>query len=394
MNVSKSARNFVASHIASLPKSGIREFFDIVNTMDDVISLGVGEPDFTTPWNIREAGTFSLEQGHTAYTSNLGMLSLRKEICKYVACNYGVKYNPNNECIVTIGVSEALDIAMRALLNPGDEVIYTTPCFVSYPAEITMAHGVPVPVPTYEKDNFTLTPETLQQVLTPNSKVLLLNFPCNPTGAVMGLENLKAVAEIAEKHDLIVITDEIYSELVYDGLEHHSIAALDGMRDRTIFLHGFSKAFAMTGWRVGYACGPAEIIDAMMKIHQYGIMSANTTSQEAALEALRNGTSAMLKMRESYRERRNVMVKMLNDMGLKCVMPQGAFYAFPNIQSTGLDSKTFARQLLEKEHVAVVPGVAFGECGEGYVRCCYATGIQEIIEAMKRIKHFVDGLKK
>ena len=210
----------------------------------------------------------------------------------------------------------------------------------------------------------------------------------------MGLENLKAVAEIAEKHDLIVITDEIYSELVYDGLEHHSIAALDGMRDRTIFLHGFSKAFAMTGWRVGYACGPAEIIDAMMKIHQYGIMSANTTSQEAALEALRNGTSAMLKMRESYRERRNVMVKMLNDMGLKCVMPQGAFYAFPNIQSTGLDSKTFARQLLEKEHVAVVPGVAFGECGEGYVRCCYATGIQEIIEAMKRIKHFVDGLKK
>ena len=394
MNVSKSARNFVASHIASLPKSGIREFFDIVNTMDDVISLGVGEPDFTTPWNIREAGTFSLEQGHTAYTSNLGMLSLRKEICKYVACNYGVKYNPNNECIVTIGVSEALDIAMRALLNPGDEVIYTTPCFVSYPAEITMAHGVPVPVPTYEKDNFTLTPETLQQVLTPKSKVLLLNFPCNPTGAVMGLENLKAVAEMAEKHDLIVITDEIYSELVYDGLEHHSIAALDGMRDRTIFLHGFSKAFAMTGWRVGYACGPAEIIDAMMKIHQYGIMSANTTSQEAALEALRNGTSAMLKMRESYRERRNVMVKMLNDMGLKCVMPQGAFYAFPNIQSTGLDSKTFARQLLEKEHVAVVPGVAFGECGEGYVRCCYATGIQEIIEAMKRIKHFVDGLKK
>ena len=394
MNVSKSARNFVASHIASLPKSGIREFFDIVNTMDDIISLGVGEPDFTTPWNIREAGTFSLEQGHTAYTSNLGMLSLRKEICKYVACNYGVKYNPNNECIVTIGVSEALDIAMRALLNPGDEVIYTTPCFVSYPAEITMAHGVPVPVPTYEKDNFTLTPETLQQVLTPKSKVLLLNFPCNPTGAVMGLENLKAVAEIAEKHDLIVITDEIYSELVYDGLEHHSIAALDGMRDRTIFLHGFSKAFAMTGWRVGYACGPAEIIDAMMKIHQYGIMSANTTSQEAALEALRNGTSAMLKMRESYRERRNVMVKMLNDMGLKCVMPQGAFYAFPNIQSTGLDSKTFARQLLEKEHVAVVPGVAFGECGEGYVRCCYATGIQEIIEAMKRIKHFVDGLKK
>ncbi|MBR2510176.1 MAG: aminotransferase class I/II-fold pyridoxal phosphate-dependent enzyme [Lentisphaeria bacterium] len=395
MNGLKSVRDsFVASHIASLPKSGIREFFDIVNTMDDVISLGVGEPDFTTPWNIREAGTFSLEQGHTAYTSNLGMLSLRKEICKYVNNHYHVGYNYNNECIVTIGVSEALDIAMRALLDPGDEVIYTTPCFVSYPAEITMAHGVPVPVPTYEKDAFALTPETLKSVITPRSKVLLLNFPCNPTGAVMGLENLKVVAEIAKENDLVVITDEIYSELIYDNWEHHSIAALDGMRERTIFLHGFSKAFAMTGWRVGYACGPAEIIDAMMKIHQYGIMSANTTSQEAALEALRNGYSSMLKMRESYRERRNVMVRMLNDMGLKCIMPQGAFYAFPNIQSTGLDSKTFARRLLEQQHVAVVPGIAFGECGEGYIRCCYATGIQDIIEAMNRMKKFVDSLKK
>lgn len=395
MNGSKSVRDsFVASHIAALPKSGIREFFDIVNTMDDVISLGVGEPDFTTPWNIREAGTFSLEQGHTAYTSNLGMLPLRKEICKYVRTYYDVDYNYNNECIVTIGVSEALDIAMRALLNPGDEVIYTTPCFVSYPAEIVMAHGVPVPVATYEKDNFALTPESLKNVITPKSKVLLLNFPCNPTGAVMGLDNLKAVAEIAIANDLVVISDEIYSELIYDNWKHHSIAALEGMRERTIFLHGFSKAFAMTGWRVGYACGPAEIIDAMMKIHQYGIMSANTTSQEAALEALRNGHSSMLKMRESYRERRNVMVSMLNDMGLKCILPQGAFYAFPNISSTGLDSKTFARQLLEKEHVAVVPGVAFGDCGEGYVRCCYATGIQDIIEAMKRIKHFIDNLKK
>ena len=394
MNDSKSARDFVASHIASLPKSGIREFFDIVNTMDDVISLGVGEPDFTTPWNIREAGTFSLEKGHTAYTSNLGMLPLRKEICKYVRKNYNVQYNPADECIVTIGVSEALDIAMRALLNPGDEVIYTTPCFVSYPAEIIMAHGVPVPVATYEKDGFALTPETLRQAITPKSKVLLLNFPCNPTGAVMGIENLQAVADIAREYDLVVITDEIYSELIYDNWEHHSIAALDGMRERTVFLHGFSKAFAMTGWRVGYACGPAEIIDAMMKIHQYGIMSANTTSQEAALEALRNGESAMLKMRESYRERRNVMVKMLNDMGLQCIMPRGAFYAFPNIKSTGLDSKTFAKRLLQEEHVAVVPGVAFGDCGEGYVRCCYATGIQDIIEAMKRIKHFVDGLKK
>ena len=388
-------KNYVASHIATLPKSGIREFFELVNNMSgNVISLGVGEPDFVTPWNIVESGLFSLEKGHTAYTSNLGIPALRKEIVKYIKSNYHVSYAWENECIVTVGVSEALDIAMRALLSPGDEVIYTEPCFVSYPAEITMAHGIPVPVPTYEKDAFALTPETLVKYITPKSKVLLLNFPCNPTGAVMDLENLQGIADLAIKHDLVVITDEIYSELTYDNIEHHSIAALPGMRERTIFLHGFSKAFAMTGWRVGYACGPAEIIDAMMKIHQYGIMSANTTSQEAAIEALRHGKKAMMKMRDSYCERRNVMVKAFNEMGLKCHLPKGAFYAFPNITSTGLSSKEFAKGLLEQQQVAVVPGAAFGASGEGFVRCCYATSINEIYEAMKRIKLFIESCKQ
>lgn len=394
MNGNEIEKNYVASHIKSLPKSGIREFFDLVNNMGEgVISLGVGEPDFASPWHIRESGMFSLEKGHTAYTSNLGLPALRKEISKYVSNNYNVQYDWKSECIVTIGVSEALDIAIRALVNVGDEVIYTEPCFVSYPAEIIMAHGVPVAVPTYEKDAFSLTPEALEKVITSKSKVLLLNFPCNPTGAVMSLDNLKKIAEIAIKHDLIVITDEIYSELIYDDITHYSIAAIDGMRERTIFLHGFSKAFAMTGWRIGYACGPQNIIDAMMKIHQYAIMSANTTSQEAAIDALKNGSKAMLKMREAYCERRNVMVKAFNEMGLSCHLPKGAFYTFPNIKSTGLSSKEFAKRLLEEQQVAVVPGGAFGASGEGYVRCCYATGITEIYEAMRRIKKFVESIK-
>ena len=274
MNDSKSVRRpLVADHIKDLPKSGIRAFFDLVNTMDDVISLGVGEPDFTTPWTIRESGIFSLEKGHTSYTSNLGTIALRREICDYVASDYHVQYSPENECIVTVGVSEALDIAIRALVNPGDEVIYTEPCFVSYPAEVRMAHGVPVPVETYAKDGFALDPEVLRSKITPRSRVLLLNFPCNPTGAVMSQEGLEKIAEIAIENDLVVITDEIYSELTYEGT-HVSIASLPGMRDRTIFLHGFSKAFAMTGWRVGYACGPHEIINAMMKVNQYAIMCA------------------------------------------------------------------------------------------------------------------------
>lgn len=394
MNDSKSVRkSFVAEHIASLPKSGIRKFFDLVNTMDDVISLGVGEPDFTTPWTIRESGIFSIEKGHTSYTSNLGTIQLRRAIAEYVAKNYGVSYNPANQCLVTVGVSEALDIAMRAVLNPGDEVIYTEPCFVSYPAEIRMAHGVPVPVETYAKDNFALDPEVLKTKLTPKSKVLLLNFPCNPTGAVMNRQQLEKIAEIAIEHDLLVFTDEIYSELNY-GEKHVSIASLPGMAERTIFLHGFSKAFAMTGWRVGYACGPVEVIDAMMKIHQYSIMCASTTAQEAATEALRNGTKYMEEMREKYRERRDIMVKGFNDMGLTCIVPQGAFYAFPSIVSTGLNSTEFAEGLLKSQRVAVVPGTAFGACGEGFIRCCYAASSEEIIEALKRIGAFLNEIKK
>ena len=393
MNDSKCVRKgFVADHIKSLPKSGIRRFFDLVNTMDDVISLGVGEPDFVTPWTIRETGIFSLEKGHTSYTSNLGTPALRREVCRYVRDNYHVSYRPEDECIITIGVSEALDIAMRALLDPGDEVLYTEPCFVSYPAEVRMAHGIPVPIETKVEDAFALDPAVLRRKITPRTKVLLLNFPCNPTGAVMPLESLKEVAAIAMEHDLVVITDEIYSELLYEG-EHVSIASLPGMRDRTLFLHGFSKAFAMTGWRVGYACGPREIIDAMMKVHQYAIMCASTMAQEAALEALRNGEKEMLRMRESYCERRNLMVDGLNRIGLDCLLPKGAFYTFPSVKSTGLSSTEFAEQLLKAEKVAVVPGVAFGACGEGFVRCCYATSATDLIEAIDRMGRFVQSLK-
>lgn len=393
MNDSKCVRKgFVADHIKSLPKSGIRRFFDLVNTMDDVISLGVGEPDFVTPWTIRETGIFSLEKGHTSYTSNLGTPALRREVCRYVRDNYHVSYRPEDECIITIGVSEALDIAMRALLDPGDEVLYTEPCFVSYPAEVRMAHGIPVPIETKVEDAFALDPAVLRRKITPRTKVLLLNFPCNPTGAVMPLESLKEVAAIAMEHDLVVITDEIYSELLYEG-EHVSIASLPGMRDRTLFLHGFSKAFAMTGWRVGYACGPREIIDAMMKVHQYAIMCASTMAQEAALEALRNGEKEMLRMRESYCERRNLMVDGLNRIGLNCLLPKGAFYTFPSVKSTGLSSTEFAEQLLKAEKVAVVPGVAFGACGEGFVRCCYATSASDLIEAIDRMGRFVQSLK-
>ena len=391
MNGSKSvSERFVADHISTLPKSGIRAFFDLVNTMDDVISLGVGEPDFTTPWSIRESGVYSLEHGHTAYTSNLGMPKLRQAICAYVENHYGVGYDSATECIVTVGVSEAVDLALRAVINPGDEVIYSEPCYVSYPAEIRMAHGVPVPVTTRVENGFALDPGELEKKITPRTKALILNFPCNPTGAEMPPDKLEKVAEIAKKHDLLVLTDEIYSELSFGG-EHKSIASLPGMKERSVFLHGFSKAFAMTGWRVGYACAPKELTDAMMRIHQYAIMCAPTVAQEAALDALRNGEAEMIKMRESYRERRDFFVAGLNDAGLKCLLPQGAFYAFPSVEATGMSSEEFARRLLEKEHVAVVPGTAFGASGEGFVRCCYATSRDELDEALVRIRRFLRG---
>ena len=394
MNGSRSvSERFIASHISTLPKSGIRAFFDLVNTMDDVISLGVGEPDFTTPWSIRESGVYSLEHGHTAYTSNLGMPKLRKAICAYVKNHYGVEYDSAKECIVTVGVSEAVDLALRAVINPGDEVLYSEPCYVSYPAEIRMAHGVPVPVTTRVENGFALDPDEVEKKITPRTKALILNFPCNPTGAEMPLDKLEKVADLAKKHDILVLTDEIYSELSFGG-EHRSIASLPNMKERCVFLHGFSKAFAMTGWRVGYACAPAPVTDAMMKIHQYAIMCAPTVAQEAALDALRNGEGEMLKMRESYRERRDFFVAGLNAAGLKCLLPQGAFYAFPSVASTGLSCEEFARRLLEKERVAVVPGTAFGAGGEGFVRCCYATSREELEEALVRIRRFLRSLQE
>ena len=392
MNDSRSvSEKFIAPHIASLPASGIRKFFDLVNSMDDVISLGVGEPDFVTPWAIRENGIYSLEHGHTGYTSNLGMPRLRRAICDYVEKNYSVSYDHRKECLVTIGVSEALDLAFRMLLSPGDEVIYTEPCYVSYPAEIAMAHGVAVPVTTRYENEFAVEPEDIEKAITPRTKAILLNFPCNPTGAVMPPEKLKAVAELAKKYDLAVLTDEIYSELNYDG-NHLSIASLPGMKERTIFLHGFSKAFAMTGWRVGYVCAPEAMISAMMRIHQYAIMCAPTVAQEAALEAIQNGGNAMVEMRESYRNRRDFFVRGLNEAGLECLMPHGAFYAFASVKKSGLDSAEFAEKLLKSEHVAVVPGEAFGPGGKGFIRCCYATSADELREALKRIKRFMQSI--
>lgn len=392
MNGSKSPRKFVSDHIANLPKSGIRAFFDLVTQMDDVISLGVGEPDFTTPWTIRESGIYSIERGRTSYTSNLGMPALRNAICSYVSRNYHVDYNSKNECIVTVGVSEAVDLAIRAITDVGDEIIYSEPCYVSYPSEIKMAHGVPVAVTTRKENLFALDPADVEKAITPRTKAILINFPCNPTGAVMDIKRLEALADIAKKYDLLVLSDEIYSELTYDA-EHVSIAALPGMKERTVFLHGFSKAFAMTGWRVGYACGPAEIIDAMMKIHQYSIMCAPTMAQAAALEALKNGGNEMVRMRESYRARRDFFVRKLNDAGLPCHLPQGAFYAFCEVENSGLSCEEFAERLLKEQHVAIVPGTAFGPGGRGFCRCSYATSIEELEEAAKRIAVFVKSLK-
>jgi aminotransferase len=394
MNVSPSPRKRVASHIASIPKSGIRDFFEIVSTMKDVISLGIGEPDFVTPWHIREAMIYALNKGVTSYTSNLGLLQLRQEVCRYVTKEFGApEYDPARECIITVGVSEALDLALRAILEPGDEVVYHEPCYVSYRPSITMAHAIPVAVVTREKDDFALRPEALEAAITPRTKALLLNYPNNPTGAILTAEQKQAIARIAVRHDLVVLTDEIYTELSYEDVSQ-TIAALPGMRERTIFLNGFSKAYAMTGSRIGYACGPFDIIDAMMKIHQYSMLCASSFVQLGALEALKNGSAPRHAMWNEYHQRRNVIVKRLNEMGLPCFMPRGAFYAFPRISHLGISSKDFAFGLLEQHKVAVVPGSAFGSCGEGYVRCAYATGLEDIEEAMRRMKIYVESLQK
>ena len=383
----------IADHVQRMGKSGIREFFYLVIGCDDVISLGVGEPDFVTPESIRAKVIESLNQGQTTYTSNQGLLSLREAICKYVDKDYNVKYCPKTECLITVGVSEAMDLAMRALVNPGDEVIYSEPCYVSYAAEIQLTHGVPVLIENTAETEFSLDIKQLREKISPKSKILMLNFPCNPTGATLNLEQMKEIAEIAIENDLIVFTDEIYSELSYvERLP--TIASLPGMQERTVFLHGFSKAFAMTGFRIGYACGPTEIITAMNKIHQYTMLCAPIMAQRAAEEALKSGLEPMEAMRQEYEKRRDLMVAGLNDIGLTCFNPKGAFYLFPSIKSTGLSSMDFAKQLLAEQRVAVVPGTAFGPCGEGYIRCCYATSMDELKEALRKIKIFVEGLKK
>ena len=381
---------FVAEHVRRIPPSGIREFFELVKSRAGVISLGVGEPDFVTPWHIREAAIYALEQGKTSYTSNLGLLKLRVAISEYLRRAFGLEYHPDHQILITVGVSEALDLALRALINPGDEILYHEPCYVSYSPSVALAHGVPVPVPCSAENGFAVTAAAIEKAITPRSRLLLLNFPTNPTGGTMTKTDLEKIAEVVRKHNLLVISDEIYAELTFEG-EHTSIASLPGMLERTIFLHGFSKAFAMTGFRIGYACGPREVIESMMRIHQYAMLCASIISQEAALEALERGIPDTEEMRDQYRLRRNFIVKAFNEMGLPCHSPRGSFYAFPRIAATGLGSKEFAMRLLTQENVACVPGNAFGPSGEGYLRCCFATALDQIQTATERMAKFVRG---
>ena len=384
----------LSDQLRGIPRSGIRDFFELVIGRDDVISLGVGEPDKPTPWPIREAAIRSLEKGQTSYTSNLGLESLRVGIAKYVEEHFRTGYDPKTEILVTVGVSEALDLAFRAVLNPGDEVIFHQPCYVSYGPTVTMAYGVPVPINTRLEDNFALRASDVEKAITPKSKVIVLNFPTNPTGAVEPPEELEKIAALCVKHDLLCFTDEIYSELLYDGRQHKSIVEFPGMRERTVLLHGFSKAFAMTGWRLGYACSPPPLTAAMMKIHQYSMLCAPIMSQMAAIEALKLGAEAYEPMRQSYEERRNFVVNRLNAMGLHCFNPGGAFYVFPDVSSTGLSGRDFAVKLLEEQSVAVVPGTAFGPSGEKCVRCCYATAPDLLVKAMDGMEAFVKSRKK
>ncbi|UNC91617.1 aminotransferase class I/II-fold pyridoxal phosphate-dependent enzyme [Candidatus Contubernalis alkaliaceticus] len=383
-----SRRPFIKKDIQQLPTSGIRKFFDLASGVKGIISLGVGEPDFVTPWHIREASVYSLEKGYTNYTSNCGLPELRREISSYLERKHGTLYDYDREILVTVGVSEAVDIALRCVLEIGDEVIIPEPCFVSYKPCTIMAGGIPKTVVTRESNQFKLKPEDLQNAITEKSKVLLLCYPNNPTGAIMNRRELLEISRIVEKHDLLVISDEIYSELTYEG-EHVSFSSLLGMKERTVVVNGFSKSFAMTGWRIGYAAAPEEIIGAMLKIHQYTIMCAPVMGQMAALEALKNGEEEVRRMAEQYDQRRNLMVNGLREIGISCFEPQGAFYVFPSIKSIGMTSETFCEALLKEEKVAVVPGNAFGNCGEGYVRCSYAASLQEITEALERIQNFI-----
>lgn len=380
--------------VTALPPSGIRKFFDLAAEMDDVISLGVGEPDFTTPWSIREAGIYSLEKGRTHYTANSGLIELRKEICTYMNRKYSVKYDPKSEVIVTVGGSEAIDIMMRSVLSPGDEVLIPEPSFVCYKPCAIMLGAVPVPIETKEEDNFRLLPEQLKEKITDKTKLLILPFPNNPTGGVMSRSDLEAIAEVLRDTNILVLSDEIYAELRYGEEKHTPFSAIDGMKERTVVVNGFSKAFAMTGWRLGYAMGPAPIIKQMTKVHQYCIMSAPTTSQFAAIEALRSCDNDVEEMCREYNYRRRYIVDGFRKMGLSCFEPLGAFYVFPCIKSTGMSSEEFCAKLLEEERVAVVPGNAFGESGEGFVRVSYAYSIENLQAALERIARFVENHKK
>ena len=379
--------------LLEIPPSGIRRFFDIANEMEDVISLSIGEPDFVTPWHVRQEGIRSLEDGKTWYSPNRGFSELRVEISKWLQRHCSLTYDPDQQVLVTVGGSEAIDLCFRTLLAPGDEVLVPQPSFVCYVPLTRMAGGVPVVIETKAENKFRLTPEEIEEKITPRTKLLVLPFPNNPTGAVMRREDLEAVAEVVKKHNLLVLSDEIYSALTYGDQLHVSFASIDDMAERTIVVNGFSKAFAMTGWRLGYAVGPKEIIAQMTKLHQYGIMSAPTTAQYAAIEAMRNGDSDIQYMRSQYDMRRRLIVDGFNKMGLTCFEPEGAFYVFPCIRSTGLSSEDFCEQLIYKEHVAVVPGPAFGACGEGFVRVSYSYSIRHITEALHRIEHFLEELR-
>jgi len=383
--------SFVAKTIEALPGSGIRKFFDIAAGMEDVVSLGVGEPDFVTPWHIREEAIYSLERRRTMYTSNAGLPELREEISRYMAAQFALEYTPA-QTLVTVGVSEGIDIAIRAIVDPGDEVLAAEPCFVSYKPCVTMAGGVPVPVPTSAANGFKITAEDIKAKLTPKTKAIILSYPNNPTGAILDKQDLEDIAEVLRKRDIVVISDEVYAELTYGDTAHVSIASLPGMLEKTIVLNGFSKAFAMTGWRLGWACGPAALIAAMTKIHQYVLMCAPTAAQYAGLAALRHGAGDVAAMRKEYDARRRFLLAGLREMGLECFEARGAFYLFPSIRGFGMGSEAFCERLLKEKRLAVAPGTAFGACGEGHIRCSYAYAIESIREALKRLRGFVEGL--
>ena len=384
--------NMIKDYVKDMPPSGIRKYFDIINEMDDVISLGVGEPDFVTPWNVREAGIYSLEQGHTHYSSNAGFIELRNEISKYLHRRFDLKYSPEDEILVTVGGSEGIDIALRALVGPGDEVIVPEPSFVAYKGCTAFTGATAKVLDLKAEDEFKLTPEALEAAITENTKVVIVPFPNNPTGAIMTREELAGIVEVLKDKNIIAISDEIYSELCY-GDRHVSIASFPEMKEKTLVINGFSKSYAMTGWRLGYICGHPILIDAMKKIHQYAIMSSPTTAQYAAIEALKSGDDSVKEMCREYNRRRRVLVDGFRKIGLDCFEPLGAFYIFPSIESTGITSDEFCEQLLVNEKVLVIPGNAFGDCGEGFIRVCYASSMDDIIESLKRIERFVNTLK-